>query len=914
MKVRLKHQQLARELEKRNLSLNHWGLKMGLSKGHLSLLVNGKRPYPSPSTRRKLLRGLETDFHVLFEVENDEKSNSGGAGMSSSFRTRLSPQGPRGASTMESIRQDIRTAFRSLVRHPSFALTALLTLALGIGANTAIFSAVSAVLINPLPYRQPGRLVAVWNLLASTGPGFSHLSGPEYVDLSRRNQSLESLAAGTLDYQSLTGRGDPLRLGAAYVSGNFFSTLGVEALHGRTLQPADLAPEAPPAALLSHGLWSSVFAASAEVVGQTIQLDGRAYEVVGVLPARFSVRNPDIPLLQPQDVYLPFPFPFERLERDSRFLLAIGRLKSGVTPAAAQSDMDGVANQLAVDFIEDYHDKGYGIAVEPLDEQIAGQSRFSLLALQGAVGFLLLLVCVNLATLQLARAAARRSEVAIRMALGAGRLRLARQFLAEALLLALPGGIAAIGLAHLGVDAIRRLGPSSIPRLDELAIDTRVLLFAAAVSLAAALVFGLAPLLQISLKRLARNLAGDARSGGRRRGEMRLRQGLVAAQVALALMLTVGCGLMLRSLLHLQAVDSGFQGRDVLTLAISLPSAKYPERRQQVAFFERLEQAFAAVPGVDSVGAVSRLPFSHTNMSGGVTIEDPASEPGPVKYELARRHATPGYFAAMGIELVEGRLFDSRDQSDSAPVALIDDRLAQRLWPGQSVLGRRLHRGGLQTERPWRTIVGVVRHVKHRGLDVEGREQVYFPLTQQPDDTGFMFITVRSPLSASALTPSLRQALRTLDPDLPLSQLASMQERVASSLAQPRFYSLLLAMFALLGLCLGSMGVYSVIAYMVHRRTREIGLRMALGARTDEVFRMVVRRALALAVVGIAAGTAASLALGGYLSTLLFQVVPTDPLTLAASALILLLIALAAAAFPARRAASLNPTCALRVD
>ncbi|HSR51578.1 MAG TPA: ADOP family duplicated permease [Acidobacteriota bacterium] len=914
MKVRLKHRQLARELEKRNLSLNHWGLKMGLSKGHLSLLVNGKRPYPSPSTRRKLLRALDADFEALFEVEGEGSDPTGSGGMSSSFRTPQPPHGPRGASMMESIRQDIRTAFRSLLRHPSFALTALVTLALGLGANTAIFSAVSGVLINPLPYREPGRLVAVWDLLAETGPGFTYLSGPEYVDLRQRNQSLQDLAAGTLDYQSLTGRGDPLRLQAAFVSGNFFSTLGVDALHGRTLQPADLEPDAPPAALLSHALWSSVFAASPEVIGQTVQLDGRAYEVVGVLPSRFGVQNPDLQILQPQDIYLPFPFPFDRLERDSRFLIAVGRLQPGLTLEAARSDMDGVANQLAADFAEDYRDKGYGIAVEPLAEQITGDSRFSLLALQGAVAFLLLLVCVNLATLQLARAAARRSEVAIRLALGAGRLRLARQFLAEALLLVIPGGAAALGLAHLAVDAIRRLGPTSIPRLDELAIDGRVLLFTAAASLAAAFIFGLAPLLQISLSRLARNLAGDVRTASQRLGEMRLRQGLVAAQVALALMLTVGCGLMLRSLLQLHSVDSGFQGRDVLSLSISLPSAKYSDRQQQVAFFERLEEAFASVPGVESVGAVSRLPFSQTNMSGGVTIEDPSSEPGPVKYELARRHATPGYFASMGIELVEGRFFDSRDQADSAPVALIDDRLAQRLWPGQSPLGRRLHRGGLQTERPWRTIVGVVRHVKHRGLDVDSREQVYFPLTQQADDTQAMFITVRSPLSVSALTPSLRRALRELDPDLPMAQLASMEERVAASLAQPRFYSLLLGMFALLGLCLGSMGVYSVIAYMVHRRTREIGVRMALGARSGEVFRMVVRRALVLAMVGVIVGTGASLALSGYLSTLLFQVRPSDPLTLAACALVLLLIALTAAALPARRAASLNPTSALRVD
>ena len=913
MKVRLKHERLARELVRRNLSLNHWGQKLGLGRGHLSLLVNGKRPHPTPGTRRKLIKGLKVEFDDLFEVIHGPHRQTAPQPAKAARRSLLPLR--EGEKTMDSIRQDLRYALRSLARHPAYALTLVLILALGIGANTAIFSVLNGVLLEPLPFGDPERLVAVWDRLESHGSGYSHLSGPEFLDLRERNQAFEEIAAGTLNFVSLTGRGEPRRLEAAYVSGNYFEALGLAPSLGRGFFDSDARPGAVPVTLLSRKLWQSLWPGEdTNLAGKTVTLDGTEYEVVGVLPSGFGLPNPSLPLLAGHDVFLPLALDLRSFPRGSRFLFGLGRIREGVTIEQARSDLAALSRQLNEEYSDHYQDKGFSMAIVPLLEQVSGGVRPALIGLQGTVGFLLLLVAVNLAALQLARATARRGEVAIRLALGANRSRLAGQFGAEAFLVALPGGAIGVGLAALCLTALRALSPQSLPRLEAVAIDSQVLFFALVTSVGSALLFGLAPLLEVSLKRPVQNLEAASRTGAGSSRGYRARQFLVSAEVALALLLTVGSGLFLRSLWQLQSVDPGFQAEGVLTTAISLPRTRYPSRTSQIRFFQDLSQQLAALPSVQAAGTVSRLPFSQTDMSGGVTIEDPKSEPGPVMYELARRHATPGYFEAMGIELVQGRLFDGRDRQDSLPVALIDERLARRLWPAQSPLGQRLHRGGLQTDRPWRTIVGVVRHVKHRGLDVQGREQVYFPLDQQPDNTAFMFLALRGSADPSLLAGLLRRTVGSIDPDLPLASLKAMDERMALSLAQPRLLTLLVGLFAVLGLCLAAMGIYGIISYSVQSRRREIGLRMALGAQSGQVFSMVVKRAMSLTGAGLLVGLVASLGLGGYISSLLFQVEPHDPFTLAGCTLFLALVALAACSLPARRAARTDPIQTLRTE
>jgi putative ABC transport system permease protein len=814
---------------------------------------------------------------------------------------------------MDAFRQDFRYAFRRLRSHPAFTTIVVLTLALGIGANTAIFSVVNTVLLRPLPYRAPEQLVTIYHYYA----GLNHLEAPVsaigFRDYRDRARDFSAVAVEAEWNVNLTGFGDPQRLRGTRVSGLFFQTLGVPAALGRALLPEEDAPGRNREVVVSDALWHRLFGGARSAIGQTMILDGVPYDVVGVMPASFRDpfrRDVDVwtPLALPPEVFTPNQYTNE-------WLSLVARMKPGVTLDQAARDMRAFATQLQRDYADTFP-PDWTLEVKSLMEVSTGKIRPALLVLLGAVGFVLLIACANVANLLLARAAARTREVAIRTALGATRWDLVRQLLSESVLLSLVGGALGLALAYWSIRALVAFNPSNLPRVSELGIDGHVVIFTVVVSLATALLFGIAPALQSARGAVHGALKEGGRGGSADRGGLRVRRALVVAEVALALTLLTGAGLLIKSVARLQGVDPGFDPGHLLTFSLSLPTAKYPSDTAQRQFFEAALDRIAQLPGVRAVGATSNLPFSGGWSTGSFNVEGytpPANGNGPWG---DIRVATPDFFRTLRIPLLCGRTFTSQDRPDGAPVVVVDEELARRYFGrGEDPIGKRIWFGDRTPTESTRylTIVGVVGHAKQEGLDAEPRVQVYAPYAQAGrfGITG-LEIAVRTAGAPTAAVPAVRAAIREVDRDQPMSSIRSMDEMIETSMGQRRLSMVLLALFSGLALALASLGIYGVMSYAVTQRSREMGIRLALGATTSDVLRLVVRQGMVLVLIGVGAGVAAALALTRVIASQLYAVRPTDPITFGTVALVLSAIALLATLIPARRATRVDPVVTLR--
>jgi predicted permease len=804
---------------------------------------------------------------------------------------------------VESFFQDLRFAMRMLRKNPSFTVIAVLALALGIGANTAMFSVIEAVLLRPLPYRHAGEIVRVFSTWDRNGIMTSYTSSPpDFFDWRDQNRSFSSMFAYYMNESALTGQGQTQRLHTVMTTVGIFSTLQAGPMLGREFAAEENRKGANHVVILSHGLWQSAFAAAPDVLGKTIQLDSEPFTIIGVMPADF--RFP----LTGGDAIVPIGFDDNVLtQRGAHYLAVLGRLKTGITPAQANDDLSAIMAQLR----KLYPDKDgkWSISVRPWSAAIVGEVRPALLVLLGAVALVALIACANISNLLLARATVRHRELAMRRALGAGRSRLIRQMLTEGLLLALLAGTASLLLAHWALVLIVRFGPADIPRLAGVGLNPPVLLFTMSASLACALLFALLPALRSSSLDTA-GLLRTSLSPSRETG--RLRGALLISEVALSMMLLAGAGLLLRSFIGLSALSPGFDPRGVFTMSVSVPDAHY---KTSVALQNYWDQALAqarSLPGVVSVAAVTPLPLSGDDFSSSFSIEG-HSVPDKDEPSAELRAATPDYFRAMSIPLRQGRAFTESDRLGAVRVLLISETAARLFFPQGDAIGQKIKLGASAGyEKNQGEIVGIVGDVRHFGVDAPTPPTFYAPLAQSGLDSATIVLRAQGP--AAGLTQPARKVVQALDRDALVSEPVAMQTLVSSALGQRRFYMFLLAGFAALALALAAVGLYGVISYSVAQRTQEVGIRVALGATSREVVAMVMRQGLQLAAVGLAIGLFLALLLKSLMKTFLVGVSPTDPVTLAATALLLLLVAVLASYLPARRAARVDPTVALRFD
>ena len=814
----------------------------------------------------------------------------------------------RGGRWLEELWQDLRYGVRMLRKSPGFTVVAILTLGLGIGANTAIFSVVNAVLISPLPYRAPDRLVQVWEHNRPRNEPRYSVAPANFFDWQEQNQAFEQMSAVegasfNLTGFNLTGDWEPERLQAARVSASLLPLLGVEPIAGRTFTAEEEQRGHHQVVLVSHGLWQRRFGSDPELVGQMLTLNDQSFTVVGILPPDFN--------FLPREFELLTPLSFDAREaawRGSHPLRVIARLKEGVTIARAQAEMDQIASRLEQQYPE--FNAGKGVTLVPLQEQLVGETRRALLILLGAVTFVLLIACANVANLQLARAVTRQKEMALRTALGAGRGRLIRQLLTESVLLAVAGGSAGLLLAFWGIQALKTILAQNalLPRGEEVGVDGGALAFTFAISLVTGLAFGLAPALTAANKDLNNVLKEGGRGTGGAR-DRRFRQSLVVVEVALALVLLVGAGLMIQSLWRLQRVDPGFQPENVLAVELSLPSSRYQERRQIADFHRRLFERIGGLPGVRSVGGAAYLPFSGTSNAWVFRIEGRPPQPPGQGLMAGWRPVTPDYFKTMGIPLIWGRDFTERDGEETPGVAIINEAAVRAFWPGEDPLGQRF----TQARRTY-SIVGIVKDVRHFRLDGEPAPEIYFPYPQLSMPWRSMTVVVRSESTPERLAEAVRGAVLELDKDLPIYNVRKLEGLIDNSVSRPRFQLLLLGTFAALALAMASLGLYGVMSYAVTQRTQEIGIRLALGAQPRDVLRSEVWRGLTLALSGVGVGLLAAFALTRVMASLLYGVSATDPLTFAAIAVLLIAVALMACYLPARRAAKVDPLVALRYE
>jgi predicted permease len=814
----------------------------------------------------------------------------------------------RGVRWIEEFWQDLRYGARMLAKNPGFTLTAGATLALGIGANTAIFSVVNAVLLRELPYREPHRLVMVWadrpQAQAQVGLADFPVSAADFVDWREQNQVFEQMAALTTQPINLTGAGEPELVGAVRASATLFSLLGVNAVLGRTFQPAEDQPGSHRVVIISYGLWQRRWAGDPQIIGRTITLNNEAYTVIGVTALDFQFpRKGEFPnyfeSTRKLDLYMPITFtPDEISSRRAEYLAVLARLKPAVSIDRAQAEMVTIARRLTEQYPQTNTDKS--VRLTPLYRQMVGKAQTALLVLLGAVGFLLLLACANVANLLLARAAGRQKEFAIRAALGASRGRIVRQLLIESLLLGLSGGAAGLLLASSLVGTLPAIAPDTLPRVDNIRVDAGVAGFAFLVSLLTGTVFGLLPALQASRPDLNETLKEGGR-GSDGLSHRRLRNVLIVGEVALAFVLLVGAGLMLKSFARLISVDPGFDPQRVLTMDIPLPSAKYSDP-QAAAFFQQALERVRVLPGVEAAAAVYPLPLSGSHFSSDFAIEGRPLPPGQSP-AAGLRVVSADIFKTLRIPLRTGRLLAESDGADAPPVVVINEALARRYFPNEDPLGKRI--GGARRE-----IVGVVGNVRHAALEDEAKPELYLPLAQFP--RGFMMLTVRTSGDPLQMLAAVRGQVWAVDKDQSVSNIHTMEELLANSVGSRRFNLLLLGLFALLGLALAGVGLYGVVNYTVTRRTHEIGLRMALGAQTRDVLRLVLKQGMTLTLIGAVIGLIAGFGLTRLIKNLLFDVSATDPLTFILIAALLTGVALLASYLPARRAAKVDPMVALR--
>ena len=874
--------------------------------------------------REAVLRDIDKEFRFHVEMETEENIQRGLppdearlAAMRSFGNLGLMRDlayDVRGGGMLETLWQDLRYGARMLLKHPGFTFIAVLTLALGIGVNTALFSVVNAVLLRPLPYAEPGRLAQLYEANAQQGYDRFAFSLANFVDHRDQQTGFEQMAAYFRRDANLTGAGEPERVQVAVVSASFFPLLRVQPLLGRGFLTEEETLGKHRVAVLSHGLWQRRFGADPGILNHTVTLGGNAYTVVGVLPAHFQFPDPfgNNPLSDAApkvDLLTPLAYDPKNLgDRGSHFLMVLARLRPGVELAQARTEQRAIAGRLE----EQYPDrnKGWTVDVYALQDEVVRYVRSALLLLLAAVAFVLLIACANVSNLLLARAAARQKEMAIRLALGAPRARLLRQLLTESLLLALVGSAAGLALAYWVMRAFISFSPANVPRTDEIRLDDMALLFTFGITLLTSVAFGLLPALQASKPDVNTTLKEAGRQAGNRAGRPRTRSLLVVAEVALSLLLLIGAGLMIRTFISFQRVNPGFRTDNLLTMKLALPVKKYPEPQQQAAFYQQVIERVRALPGVQGVGAVSDLPMVEGGFFAFI-IEGRASANAQDDPSAVWRAINPDYFRTMGIGLRRGREFTEHDQPGAAEVIVINETMAARFWPGEDPIGKRVQIYDSEP-MPWREIVGVVNDTKEAGLDAPTRPEIYVPFSQRP--RAAMTLIAHTTAGPEQLADAMRAAVRAVDPVQPVYRVSTMEQFFSAQVAAPRATMFLMGALAGAALLLSAVGIYGVVAYAVTQRTHEIGIRMALGATRLDVLRLVVGQGMSLTLLGEVIGLAGAFALTRLMTSLLFGVSATDPATFTVIALLLAGVALLACYIPARRATKVDPLVALRYE
>ena len=807
-------------------------------------------------------------------------------------------------SALETLIKDVRYGIRKLIKAPAFTVVAVIALALGIGANAAIFSVVNGVLLSPLPFKESERLLIIRETKLPQFPEFS-VSPGNFLDWEKQNSVFEQLVAVNGTALNLLGTGEPERVRGQNVTHGFLTMLGVQPQLGRDFLPEEDQPDHNSVVLLSYGLWQRRFGGNPNIVNQNINLSGQSCTVVGVMPPNFHFMDNDA------ELWRPIGFTAQQSQsHGGHYLAAVGRLKPGITVDQARAEMTTIAGRLAAQYPD--ANTGWSVKVLPLLDYSVRSIKPALMVLLVAVAFVLLIACANVANLLLARAAGRQKEISIRTALGAGRWRVVRLLLTESLLLSLIGGALGLMLAKWGMGLLLTLAPETLPRMTNVSLDGRVLLFTVAITVLTGLIFGLVPALQASKPNLNETMKDAGRGsteGGRRQ---LIRSALVIAEVAAALILLVGAGLMMKSFWRLQQVDPGFNPENTLTATVSLPRVKYPEENQQVSFYKQLVENVATLPGVQSVGATQVVPLSGNDYLLAFEIQGrPPVQPGNVP-STNFYSVSADYFSAMGIPLRRGRLFTERDNKDSPHVALINETMAKRTFPGEDPIGKRITFDTGEKNPDWFEVVGIVGDVKQYGLDQPTTLQTYEPYTQQTFPS--MTLVVRTKGDPTNLSAAIRSEVLKLDKDQPVSSIKTLQQFFSNSISQQQFSMLLLGVFAAVALVLATVGIYGVLSYAVTQRRHEIGIRMALGARAPDVLRLVLINGMSLALIGVILGLGGAFGLTRLMETLLFEVKATDIITYATVALGLLVVALAACYIPARRATKVDPLVALRYE
>jgi len=810
-----------------------------------------------------------------------------------------------GRNLLTDLGQDLRYGIRVLLKNPGFTVAAVVALALGIGANSVIFTVVNAVLLRPLPFKDPQQLVMVWENAAHLGFPKDTPPPGTFLDWQQQNTVFAGMAATAHKSFNVLGVGEPERVDGRKVSANLFDLLGVKPVLGRTFS-ADEDKPGTHVALLSEGLWKRRYGSDQSIIGRAINLSGEMYTVIGVLP-----RTVELPSGETWHDQLWVPMAFsseEAANRDSHYLEVIARLKSNGSLQQAQAEMDTIAARLAKQYPE--HNARRGVVVVPMHEQIVGDIKPALLVLLGAVGFVLLIACANVANLLLARAAVRQKEIALRLALGANRSRLTRQFLVESILLALIGGTVGLGLAFAGLNVIKSYIPNNVSQSAGIGIDLPVLLFTAGIAILTGVLFGLVPAFQAShcnvndtLKESGRDAAAGARGH-------RIRNALVVAEVAVSFTLLIGAGLLINSFMHLRNLDPGFRADHLLTMRVPLSYVKYPDREKRTAFFDELMRRVRALPGIESAAVGNNLPLTYDGDSILISVEGQPDPPTDQHPDVIFRVAGPNYFTTMGISLVAGRDFNDQDNPRASTVVIISEKTARYYWPGENAIGKRVR---TSNDGPWCEVVGVVKDVRQNDFVKDTKMEMYMPYAQVGDFPPNALV-VRTRIDPLSLSSTVRKEVWAIDKDQPVSDIRSMDEIVSEAVARQRFSMLLLGIFAGLALILAAVGIYGVMSYTVLQRTREIGIRMALGGQRSDMLKMTIWHSLKLVLMGLTLGLAAAFVLTRVMTTLLFGISATDPLTYVAISFMLLAVAVLASYIPALRATKVDPMVALRYE
>jgi len=814
---------------------------------------------------------------------------------------------------METLRQDLSYGFRTLFKNPGFTAVAVLSLAIGIGANIAIFSVINALLLRPLPYQDADRLAILWQRSPGLNVAQDWFSPGQCLDVKAENQVFEQVAVTIGASFNLTGQGGPEHVDGARVTSSLFPLLGAKAALGRVLLPEEDSPGKPATVILSHGFWRRRFGGDPQVIGKTLVLSGSSFEIVGVMQPGFSLTKEvmlTVNAIERADVLLPLPMSEgARTNRGNEDFNIFAKLKPGVSLAQAQADMDVIAGRMKQRYPENYPAHGgLTISVVPLLKQVVGEIDLALYVLLATVGFVLLIACANVANLLLARATVRQKEIAIRAAVGASRARIARQLLTESALLALTGGMLGMVIALGAVEALRAFGPENIPRLNEIGVDGRVVAYTLFISMLTGVVFGLAPALRASRVDLNETLKEGGRGADRGHGRHMTRKLLVVFEVALSLIVLICAGLLIRSYRRVVNAHPGFDSRNVHAMRLSLPGARYSTPESIVGFFRQVGERLERTPGVESVGTSYSLPMSAVAFAWEPITIDGYVPPTAQDTIISNvRIINPGYFDVMRIPLKLGRYFTGQDIKGTQETVIVNEALAERFWPNEYPIGKRLQRG---KSGPWRTVVGVISDTKEYSAEKEPPIAVYYPAEQVIARN--MYLVIRTTSDPVPMTAAIVKEIQAVDPEMPVYDVGSMDQRLYGSLARQRFSMFLLGVFALIALILAAIGVYGVMAYSVSQRTHEIGVRIALGARPDAILRLVIRQALILAAMGIAIGLVGAFALTRVMSSLLFGVSATDLLTFVITSLLLGSIALMASYIPARRAAKVDPIAALQ--